>query len=251
MVHSNYLANLSKAFDDSSVEKASILHDFEFAYRLWYDSVNVHIGKSKWYTNRDDAMRCMIKNVEEILTQVDKKWWSKIQFVFENTAGQWTEIWSTLKEIWYFFRTYLSDMPVKFTIDTAHCQWWWVDLSNWDLFLEEFDEHIGLNALYAFHLNDSKAILWSKLDRHASLWRWFIGFPTLVPLIQRAANNERPIYIETPEPWLRPEEIALVKKIIAWDLAWVEQFHATHFKTQYLKKFESEANGQGQSDLFS
>jgi endonuclease IV len=45
-----------------------------------------------------------------------------VQFVFENTAGQGSEIGSTLEEIGYFYRTYLSDMPVKFTIDTAHCQ---------------------------------------------------------------------------------------------------------------------------------
>lgn len=47
-----------------------------------------------------------------------------------------------------------------------------------------WDEKIGIDKLYSFHLNDSKAMLGSHLDRHAPLGRGAIGMPTLAHIIQ-------------------------------------------------------------------
>lgn len=241
MVHSNYIANLSKAEDELWAEIDSIVQDFEFAHRLWFDSVNVHVWKLKWREDRDEAMRNMVINVEKILKRVRDNWRGDIQYVFENTAGQWSEIWSTFEELSYFYNTYLKDLPVKFTIDTAHCQWWGIDVGKWDEFVEQFDKSMWIEQLYAIHLNDSKAILWSHLDRHASLWRWFIWFPSLAKVIRRAADNDRAMYIETPEPERRSDEVALVRKVVEWDTWRIEKFHQENYKTQFLKKFEQEA----------
>lgn len=127
---------------------------------------------------------------------------------------------------------------MKFTIDTAHCRGGGVDLTDRNSILEEFADNVGIERLYAIHLNDSKVVLGSHLDRHASLGRGFIGRKTLVPIIQRAAQHDRPLYIETIEPDLRPDEVQKVKDIVAGDLGRIDSFHAQYFKTQYLKKFE-------------
>lgn len=57
--------------------------------------------------------------------------------------------------------------------------------------------------------------LGAKRDRHASLGTGFIGRPGLAKVITRAAKNDRAMYIETPEPEVRSEEITKVKKIVA------------------------------------
>lgn len=241
MLHSNYLANLSKDPADVSVEMSSILHDFEVAHKMWCTSVNVHVWKLKGFDVRDDAMKNMAINVEALLKQIRDAWYDDVQYLFENTAGQWSEIGSTLEELTYFYTNYLKDLPVKFTIDTAHCWGGGIDLRNRDEFLTEFDSWIGLDQLYGIHLNDAKVILGSNLDRHASLWRGFIGWPTLAKVIRRAEANERSLYIETPEPDLWPDEIEKVKKIAAWDDSRIESFHNEYFMTQYLKKYASVA----------
>lgn len=241
LVHSNYLANLAKPTDETSIEIDSIVHDFKVAYKLWCEAVNVHVGKMKWRESLDEAMSNMVKNVECILKHVDDNGWWEVQYLFENTAWQWSEIGSTLDELWYFYKEYLQDLPVKFTIDTAHCRWWWIDISNRENFLSEFDEKVWIDQLHSIHLNDSKVVLWSKLDRHASLGRGFIGMPAIANIVSWAAKNDRAVYIETPEPELWPDEIEMVKKIVDDNTDWIDWFNSTYYKTQYLKKFEADA----------
>jgi deoxyribonuclease-4 len=239
MIHSNYIANLSKPAADASTERNSIIHDFICADKLWYESINVHVGKEKDRKDKDEAMSNMQENVTLILQHLKDKKLDHIQYLFENTAGQWSEIGSTIEELWYFTQNYLSDLPVKFTIDTAHLQWGGVDFGDRDLFLEKFDQHVWVDRLHSIHLNDSKAISGSHLDRHASLGRGFVWFPRFVGAIQRAAKNDIPLYIETPEPERRPDEVEKVKMIARWEIDRIEQFHEENFQTQFLKKFET------------
>ena len=237
LIHSNYLANLSKPFEDCKTDIASILDDFIIAQATGYEAVNIHIGKWKWFSTRDEAMKNMVKNVEYIISQNQKKNIS-VQFVFENTARQWSELGSTIEELSYFHQNYLKGLPVKFCIDTCHAFAGGIDITDFDKVIDQFATHIGIDQLYCFHLNDSKAPLWARLDRHASLWKWFIGRPALSQVIKRAYENSRPLFIETPDNDIRPQEISQVKKIISGDESRIPSFHQKHFKTMTLKKFE-------------
>jgi len=237
IIHSNYLANLSKPVSEIRYETDSIVHDFMLAHMHGYDGVNVHVGKSIGRTSIDEAMKNMVINLEKILKQVKDKWYDDVQFLFENTAGQWSEIGSNLEELSYFWNTYLKDLPIKFCIDTAHCQWGGIDVNKRDEFVEEFDKKLWIDKLYSIHLNDAKVPLWAKRDRHASLGTGFIGRPGLSKVITRAAKNDRAMYIETPDPEIRSEEITKVKKIVAWDTDRITKEHKKMFKSQALKKF--------------
>ncbi len=237
LIHSNYLANLSKPSNEIRYEIDSIVHDFMLAHIHGYDGVNVHVGKSAWRTSKDEAMKNMVINIERILKDVKDKKYTGVQFLFENTAGQWSEIGSNIDELGYFWKNYLKDLPVKFCIDTAHCQWGWIDVSKREEVVEQFDSAIWIEQVYSIHLNDAKVPLWAKLDRHASLGYGFIGWPALAKVIKRATQNDRGIYIETPEPERWPDEVAKVKLIADWKIDWIEKEHAKVYKTQALKKF--------------
>jgi endonuclease IV len=52
LIHSNYLANLSKPLQDCQTDIDSILHDLKIAQQTWFDWVNVHIWKWKWFLNK-------------------------------------------------------------------------------------------------------------------------------------------------------------------------------------------------------
>jgi deoxyribonuclease-4 len=179
----------------------------------------------------------MITNVEFILNINHKKGFSP-QFIFENTAGQGSELGSTIEELGYFFRTYCKDFPIKICIDTAHCRWGWVDLSQFEETINKIQDHIGVEHIYAFHLNDAKVTLWSKLDRHASLWRGFIGREVLAPYIQRASKHDKSLIIETPKTELRAEEIECVNKIVSGDSSWIQEHDKRFMKSDILKKFQ-------------
>lgn len=245
LIHSNYLINLSKPYEQATKEIDSIVHDFQLATALEYDAVNVHIGKMKWFT-LDEAMQNMQKNLHTLFDRLQKEDLMSVQFIWENTAGQGSEIGSTLDEIWYFYKTYMKDLPVKFCFDTAHCRGGGIDLRDRNLVLEQINEQIGIEQLYCIHFNDAKVPLGSKLDRHASLGRGFIWWKTLAPIAQRAEKNQRALYIETPDPDLRSDEIAKVHQLVVGDDGWIETFDREFAGTQSLKKFE----GVQQDSLF-
>ena len=246
IIHANYLANLSKPKADCEKDIASILHDFLVAQETGFDGVNVHIGKQKWFDTKDEAFSNMAKNVEYILEQCQNNGYKNPKFLFEITAGQWSELGTTIQEIWYFYKNYLKDFPIAFCFDTAHARGAWNDLSKRDDVANLWQENIWLDKLFAFHLNDSKAALWSHLDRHAPLGRGAIWWETLIPIIQRAAKNNRPIYLETTEPERRPDEIKYIQQIIAGDTSIVDELHKKEFRSELLKKFQA----WGEQSLF-
>jgi endonuclease IV len=127
---------------------------------------------------------------------------------------------------------------VKFCIDTAHCRWAGQDFSDFDAFMNEWNDKIGEDKLYSFHLNDAKVPFWAHLDRHAPLGRGLVWFPNLVGVIQYAAKTDRHIYIETTKPELRPEEIQLVHSIAAGKTDRIADFEKKFFRTEVLKKFQ-------------
>ncbi len=45
LIHANYLANLSKPFEECQADIKSILHDFEVGHHTGFEAINVHVGK--------------------------------------------------------------------------------------------------------------------------------------------------------------------------------------------------------------
>jgi deoxyribonuclease IV len=131
------------------------MHDFEIAHRTGFDAVNIHIGKQKGYATRDEAFTQMRRNVEIILKHNSDHGYTP-QFLFETTAGQGSELGTTIEEIGHFYKNYLHDLPVKFCFDTAHARGAGNDLEQWNALIAQRDEHIGIDNLYCFHLNDAK-----------------------------------------------------------------------------------------------
>lgn len=179
----------------------------------------------------------MTKNVEIILKHNKDNGYIP-QYLFEITAGQGSELGTSIEEIGHLYKNYLSDLPVKFCFDTAHARGAGNDLEHRDSLVAQRDDQIGLDNLYCFHLNDAKVARGSHLDRHAPLGKGAIGWKNLIPIIQWAAANDRHIYLETTEPERRPKEIAWIRDIIAGHTDEVMRLHEIDYQTELLKKFQ-------------
>lgn len=245
LIHANYLANLSKPFEECQNDIKSILHDFEVSHYTGFEAINVHVGKWKWFDNLNDAYNNMAKNVEYIVKQNAIHGYSP-KFLFEITAWQGSELGYLVQDLAIFYKEYLKDLPIAFCFDTAHAWGGWNDLTHRNDLIDIWATSIGIDKLYSFHLNDSKALLGSHLDRHAPLGRGAIGMSAIATIVQWAVAHEKPIFLETSEPDLWPEEIELIKKIATNDLTWIDEFHKKHSNTHLLKKFQWD-----QASLFS
>jgi deoxyribonuclease-4 len=84
-------------------------------------------------------------------------------------------------------------------LDTCHVYSAGYDIvSRLDDVLEEFDALIGLDKLWAVHLNDSMTPLGSKKDRHAKIGAGTLGLEAIRRIISHPVLKALPFYLETP-----------------------------------------------------
>ena len=63
----------------------------------------------------------------------------------------------------------------------------------------QFERLIGLDRLKAFHLNDSKRPLGSRVDRHEHIGHGFVGLEAFRRLVNDRRFRNTPMMLETPK----------------------------------------------------
>lgn len=119
--------------------------------------------------------------------------------LLENTAGQGQEIGSRIAELKLLQE--LSGVPLGLCLDTAHALGAGYEVgeaAGVERLLAEVAQGPGLTALRVVHLNDSKAPLGSRRDRHQHLGRGCIGLEGLSYLLRHPALTAEAVIMETP-----------------------------------------------------
>lgn len=119
--------------------------------------------------------------------------------LLETMAGKGSEVGGTFEEL----RAIIDriDLPehIGVCLDTCHVYDAGYDIvGNLDGVLTRFDKIIGLNKLYAVHLNDSKNPFFSRKDRHEKIGQGSIGLDAFERIINHPALRDLPFYLETP-----------------------------------------------------
>jgi deoxyribonuclease-4 len=65
--------------------------------------------------------------------------------------------------------------------------------------MREFDQIVGLERIRAFHLNDSKRPLGSRVDRHEHIGLGELGMEPFRNLLRDRRFRKIPMYLETPK----------------------------------------------------
>ena len=124
--------------------------------------------------------------------------------LLETMAGKGSEIGSKFEELRQIIDLVnLLDKNVGsklgVCLDTCHVWDGGYDIKNdLDGVLSEFDSVIGLDRLYAVHLNDSKNETGSHKDRHEKLGLGCIGAGALKAVVCHPLLQNRPFILETP-----------------------------------------------------
>ena len=63
--------------------------------------------------------------------------------------------------------------------------------------MAEFDKAIGVNRIRAWHLNDSKKPLGSRVDRHEHIGEGFLGLEPFRHIVNDPRFIDTPMYLET------------------------------------------------------
>ena len=92
--------------------------------------------------------------------------------------------------------------PIGVCIDTCHCFAAGYDLRNpqdYEATFKNLDDVVGLAKVKAFHLNDSKKGLGSRVDRHEHIGHGQLGTEPFRLLLNDPRFADVPMYLETPK----------------------------------------------------
>lgn len=208
--HDSYLINLgAKDPQKLFLSRLAFLDEMERCEQLGLTMLNFHPGS---HLNEMTEEECLDRIASSINKTLEKT--TSVKAVIENTAGQGSNLGYSFEQLARIIERIDDKSRVGVCIDTCHAVAAGYDLTTpegFDRTWRDFDCIIGFNYLSGMHLNDSKKGVGSHVDRHAPLGQGAIGTGCFELLMADPRFDNIPLILETPDPALWPEEIALLK----------------------------------------
>lgn len=211
--HDSYLINLGNP-DPDALEKsmAAFLDEMQRCEQLGLDRLNFHPGG---HLNKMSESECLTQIAQSINTTLDQT--RGVIAVIENTAGQGSHLGHTFEQIASIIDQVKDKSRIGVCIDTCHAYTAGYDLRTWEGFEETFENFgklIGFEFLKGMHLNDSKKELGSRVDRHDSLGKGFIGIDLFKWIMKDPRFDAIPMVLETPDDSIWADEIKLLNSFM-------------------------------------
>ena len=197
--HTGYLINLgapASANRDHSIK--SLVQEIEFADKLGLPFLVMHPG-AHLGTGEKPAFSQIVSGLNDAFAATRK---SKVRIALENTAGQGTCLGAKVEHLAEIFDTVDKPERLGICLDTAHMFAAGYDIrtrKGWETFMKQVNSLVGLDQILAFHLNDSKTDLGSRVDRHAHIGEGKIGREAFRHIVNDARFKNHPACLETPK----------------------------------------------------
>lgn len=213
MSHDSYLINLGSP-NPEALEKSrqAFQEEIKRCNQLQLAYLNFHPGAAL----TGDVEECLDRIAESLLLCEPLLEKGHLRLLLEATAGQGSSVGHKFEHLSHVIEKVKNKIPIGVCIDTCH-----IFVAGYDIktpegcesTLQKFDEVVGLNHLYAFHLNDSTKGLGSRVDRHKPLGDGTIGWDCFEFLMTDPRTKWLPKYLETPDgPPLWEKEISKLKE---------------------------------------
>ena len=210
--HDSYLINLGQpdqAKRDNAVK--AFVEELRRCEALGLDKLNFHPGSTLKQFDDTEGCRVIGESVRIALNECDK-----VTAVFENTAGQGSNLGFSFEQLAIMMETVAMPDRVGVCIDTCHAFAAGYDLATEEGFekcFAEFDRLIGFKYLRGMHLNDSKSKLGGRLDRHDSIGKGELGWDTFKRLMNDPRLDNIPLILETIDETIWKEEIRQLQEL--------------------------------------
>ena len=198
MAHMPYLPNIASPKKDIYEKSVrSLVAELERCGALGLELLVVHVG-SHLVAGLEKGVEQVANAVNRAVEAVD----NQVKVLLENMAGQRNSCGSRFEDIAEILSRVKNAERVGVCLDTCHLLAAGYDIRSEeavDATISRFDKVVGLNRLWAVHLNDSKGELGSGLDRHEHIGMGNIGENGFKAFINHPAIRDKPMVIETPE----------------------------------------------------
>jgi len=208
--HDSYLINLAAPDDElwgKSVE--AFVVELERAELLGIPYVVTHPGA---FTSscEEEGLKRIVAALDEVHRRTAGV---RAMCLLENTAGQGSCLGHRFEHLGAVIGGVRQSERLGVCIDTCHAFAAGYPLATAaeyaDTF-EQLDRTVGLDRIKAFHLNDSKKPLGSRVDRHEHIGEGALGLEPFRHLLNDPRFRQVPMYLETPKGLRDGEELDVI-----------------------------------------
>ncbi len=199
LTHASYLINLAttnEEFHRKSI--AAMIDELDRAERLGIHAVVLHPG-AHMGAGPDAAIDQIARSLDQVHAAIPNH---RVVTLLETSAGQGSCVGCTFEELGRMIKRVDDPRRVGICFDTCHVFAAGYELRTRDAYertIEAMIRHVGLENVGAFHLNDSKKGLGTRVDRHQHIGDGELGLEPFRFLLNDARFARIPKVIETPK----------------------------------------------------
>ncbi len=215
--HDSYLINLASPSEDLlGRSREAFLDEMERAEKLGLRFVVLHPG-AHLGTGEAAGIERISRSFDWIFERTPGY---RVKVLIETTAGQGTNLGHRFEQIRDMMDGVRENDRLGVCVDTCHLLAAGYDLrtkAGYEKTFDDFDRIVGLKRILAFHLNDSKKPLGSRVDRHEHIGKGFLGLEPFRLLLNDSRFKGVPMVLETPkgkdDTWDR-ENLRLLRSLL-------------------------------------
>jgi deoxyribonuclease-4 len=197
--HSGYLINLAApASPNWETSLKSLAQELELCETLGLPFLVMHPG-AHLGSGVEAGLGQVVRGLDEVFAAAIS---GKVKIALEGTAGQGSCLGSELAHLFDIIRRTRHSNRLALCLDTAHLFEAGQDIRRpevWDALMAEIDRELGVKRVAAFHLNDSRTDLGSRVDRHAGIGEGKIGIEAFRHILNDSRFQDTPGCLETPK----------------------------------------------------
>jgi deoxyribonuclease IV len=209
--HTGYLINLAadpSPNRDKSIQ--SLIQEIQIADLLGIPFLVMHPG-AHLGAGEPHGFKQAVAGLNQVFAATTE---AKVRIALENTAGQGSCFGNRIEHLAHIFDNVDNPKRLGLCIDTCHLFAAGYDIrtaKGWDNAIKEIDALIGRRQILAFHLNDSKTDLGSRVDRHAHIGQGKIGRTAFKHIVNDPRFKNTPGCLETPKEKDLKEDVMNLK----------------------------------------
>lgn len=197
--HTAYLINL--ASPNTEIYKKSLDAFFDemvraeklgLPYLIFHPGAHLGSGEDAGLKKIADSINILLKKVSDF----------KLMLLLETTAGQGSHLGYKFEHLSEIIKMVDEKEKIGVCLDTCHIFAAGYDISSeygYKKTFEDFNKIIGIDKLKAFHINDSKKELGSRVDRHEHIGKGKLGLTAFRLLLNDTRFKNVPMILETPK----------------------------------------------------
>ena len=199
VAHDSYLFNLGAP--DAQLRNKSIggfIDELERCEMLGIPYLIAHPG-SHVGSGEEAGIKAIARSIDEAHAACAGY---KVRVTLELTAGQGSNLGCSFDQMRRIFDSVKRSDLMRLCLDTEHAFAAGYDLrtqEGYERTFGELAEMVGMDRLAAFHLNDSKKQLGSRVDRHEHIGKGHMGLEPFRRLLNDPRFAGLPMCLETPK----------------------------------------------------